>query len=74
VEDVAGDADERNYENEFEWVDDVVAELRGGDVETKDKRYCEAKDRRAAKDGIDADEETDGNAPSELLRGCSHTK
>ena len=74
MEDAAGDVDERNHENEFERIDDVVAELRGGHIETKDKGYCEAKNRGAAKDGIDADEETDGNTPGEFLWGCSHTK
>jgi len=72
VEDAAGDVDERNYQNEFEWVDDVIAELRGGHVKTKDKCYCEAEDRGAAKDGIDSDEETDGDAPGEFFRRCSH--
>jgi len=72
VEDAAGDADERNYQNEFERIDDVVAELRGCDVEAKDKGYCEAKDRGAAEDGIDADEQAGGDTPGEFFRRCSH--
>ena len=63
VEDAAGEADERNDQDEFERIDDVVAELRGGDVETEDKGYGEAEDGGAAEDGIDADEEADGDAP-----------
>ncbi len=74
VKDAAGDADERNYQDEFERIDDVVAELRGSHVETKDKSYCEAKDRGAAKDGIDADEQTGCDTPGEFLWGCSHAQ
>jgi hypothetical protein len=66
--------DERNYQDEFEGIDDVIAELRGGQVEAKDKSYCEAKDRSAAEDWIDADEQADGDAPGEFLWGCSHPK
>lgn len=74
VEDATGNTDERKYQNELKWVDDVVAELRGGDVETKDKGYSEAKDRGASNDGIDADEEADGYAPCEFFRGGSHAE
>ena len=74
VEDAAGNADERNHQNEFKRIDDVVAKLRGGQVETKDKGYCEAEDRRASKNGIDADKEADGDAPGKFFWRCSHAK
>ena len=74
VEDAAGNADERNEQNEFKRIDDVVADLRGGQVETKDKGYCEAEDRGTSEDGIDTDEEADGDAPGEFLWRCSHAK
>ena len=63
VEDAAAEADEGDDEDEFERVDDVVADLRGGDVEAEDKGQGEAEDGGAAEDGIDADEEAGGDAP-----------
>lgn len=74
VEDAARDVDEWDDENEFERIYDVIANLRGGYVETKDKREGEAEDGGAAEDGVDADEETDGDAPCQFFRGCSHAK
>ena len=74
VKDAAGNADERDYKNEFKRIDDVVAKLRGGQVETKDKGYCEAEDRGTSEDGIDADEEADGDAPGEFFWRCPHAK
>jgi len=50
----------------------VVAYLRGRYVEAEEKGYCEAEECGAAQDGIDADEEADGDAPGELFRSCSH--
>ena len=74
VKDAAGNADERDYKNEFKRIDDVVAKLRGGQVETKDKGYCEAEDHGTSEDGIDADEEADGDAPGQFLWGGSHAQ
>ena len=74
MEDEAAEAHERDYEQEFERIDDVVAYLRGRYVEAEEKGYCEAEECGAAQDGIDADEEADGDAPGELFRSCSHTQ
>jgi hypothetical protein len=74
VEDAACDTNERNYENEFKRINDVVAELRGGHIETKENGYCEAEDRGAPKNGVDADKEAGGDAPGELFRRGSHAK
>lgn len=63
VEDAAGETDERDDEDDFERIDDVVAQLGGGDVEAQDESYSEAKDGGAAEDGVDADEEAYGEAP-----------
>jgi len=52
----------------------VVADLRCGYVETKDKCQSEAEDGGAAEDGIDADEEAGGDAPRQLFRRCSHAE
>ena len=71
MEDEAAEAHEWDYEEQFERIDDVVSYLRGGHVEAEDKGHCEAENGRAADDGIDADEETDGDAPGEFLWSCS---
>jgi hypothetical protein len=63
VEDAAGGADEGDDKDEFERVDDVVAELGGGYVQAKEKRCGEAEDGGNAEDGADADEEAGGDAP-----------
>jgi len=74
VEDAAGGADERNDEDELERIDDVVAELRGCDVEAEDEGQGETKDRGAAEDGVDADEESCGDAPGEFFGRCAHSE
>ena len=74
MEDAAGDVDEGDDEDELERIDDVVADLRGGDVEAEDEGDGEAEDGGAAEDGIDADEEAGGDAPGELFRGGSHAE
>jgi hypothetical protein len=48
--------------------------LRGGYVEAEDEGQREAEDGGAAQDGIDADEEADGDAPGESFRRGSHAK
>ena len=74
VEDAAGDADERDDQDQLERIDDVVAELRGGDVEAEDEGNGEAEDCGAAEDGIDADEESGGDAPGQLFGRGSHAE
>ena len=74
VKEEASEADQRDHEDKLERIDDVVSYLRGGYVETKEKGHCKAENSRAADDGIDADEETDGDAPGEFLWGRSETE
>lgn len=63
VEDAAADANKGDDEDQLERVDDVIAKLRSGYVEAKDEGHGEAEDRGGTKNRIDADEETDGDAP-----------
>jgi len=63
VEDAAGEADERDDEKYFDGVDDVVTDLRGGYVEAEDECQGEAEDGGASEDGIDANEDSRGDAP-----------
>jgi len=74
MEDEAAKAHERDDEQEFERIDDVVAYLRCCNIEAEDKGYREAEECGAAEDGIDTDEEADGDAPGELFRSCSHAE
>lgn len=74
VEDDIAEADEGDEEQEFEGVDEVVGQLRGGDVEAEEEGRGKADDGGASEDGVDADEEADGDAPGELLRGGSHAE
>lgn len=74
MEDAAGDVDERNDEDELERIDDVVADLRGSDIEAEDEGYGEAEDGGAADDGVDADEQAGGDAPGKLFGRCSHSQ
>jgi hypothetical protein len=74
VEDSAGDADERDDQKEFERIHNVIAQLRGGNVEAEDNGQREAEDGGAAKDGVDADEEAGSDAPGELFRRRSHAE
>lgn len=74
VEDATPDPDEWNDEDQFERVDDVVAELRCCDIQTEHKRYGQAEQRSAANDRIDADEEACGDAPGELLWRGAHAE
>jgi hypothetical protein len=74
VEDSAGCVDEWDDQDEFEWVDDVVADLRGGYVEAEDEGQSEAEKRSASEDGIDADEKAGGDTPGKLFRRSSHAE
>ena len=74
MEDATRDVDERKDKDDLEGVDDVVAYLRGGDIETEDEGDGKAEDGGASKDGIDADEEADGDAPGQLFRRGSHAE
>ena len=74
AEDDIAEADEGDEEQELERIDHVVGELRGGDVEAEEEGRREAGDGGAAEDGIDADEQADGDAPGEFARGGSHAE
>jgi hypothetical protein len=74
VKDTTGDADEGDYQDDLQRVNDVVGELRCGYVEAKEKGDEEAEKGGAAEDGVDADEEADGDAPGQFLRGGSHAE
>ena len=74
VKEDSPDVDEGDEEQEFERVNEVVGQLRGGDVEAKDECCRKTKDSGAAKNGIDADEEADRDAPGEFLRRRSHAQ
>jgi hypothetical protein len=74
MEDAARGMNERNHQEEFERIDNVVANLRGRYVETEDKGERKAKYSRASEDGIDADEESGSNAPGQLLRRGPHAQ
>lgn len=66
MEDAAGDVDEGDDQDEFQRVDDVIGQLRGDQVEPENERRGEAEDGGGSEDGIDADEESDGDAPGEF--------
>ncbi len=74
AEDEVAEAEEGNDQQEFEGIDDVIGQLRGGDVEAQQERCREAEDGRAAEDGIDADQQADGDAPGELSWGSAHAE
>ncbi len=70
----AAKVDEGEDEEEFEGVDGVVADLGCGDIEAEEVGRRKAEEGGAAEDGVDADEEADGDAPGELLRGGAHAE
>lgn len=74
MEEAAGEADEGNDEQYLEGVDDVVSDLRGGYVQAEDEGDGEAGDCGASEDGIDADEDSRGDAPGQLFGSGSHTE
>lgn len=67
MEDNRAEVDEGDYEKKFKRVNDVVAELGRGEVEPAGKSSGEAEDGGASEDGIDADEQAEGDAPGKLL-------
>lgn len=74
AEDDVAEADEGDQEQQFEGVGEVVGQLRGGNIEAEDECRGEAEDGGAAQNGVDADEEADGDAPGEFLRGGAHAE
>lgn len=69
VEQVYADLDERDEEQQVQRCDDVQADLRGDVVEAEDP--CDQGDRDGgdAYGGVDADDETEGEAPRHAPRG-----
>ena len=63
---------EGNHQSQLEWVDEIVAELRAGDVEAKERGDQETKDRRAAKERIDPNQQSCGDTPGKPLGRCAH--
>lgn len=74
MEDYVAESDEGDQEQEFKRVDEVVGQLRGGDIEPQQECCGEAEDGSAAENRVDTDEEPDGDAPGQLLRGRSHAE
>ncbi len=74
VEDAGGDVQEGEDQQELQRIDDVAAELGGGDVEPEEEGGGEAQDGGASEDGVNADEESGGDAPGEFVRGGSHAQ
>ena len=74
VEEAAAGADERNDQNDFQRIDDVIGELRSGDVEPESRGEDEAKQGGRAEQGIDADDEAGGDAPGEAFGRGSHAE
>ena len=63
VKDAGADVEEGNDQEKLKGIDDVAAQLRGGDVEPEDEGGGEAEDSGAAEDWVDADEKPGGDAP-----------
>ena len=74
MEDAACDVDEGDDEEDFKRVDDVVADLRGGNVEAEDECDGKAEDGGAAEDGVDANEDAGSYAPCESFGCGSHAE
>lgn len=74
MEYAAREVDERDDQEDFERVDDMVADLGGGYVEAEDEGDGKAKDGGAAKDWVDADEKSCGYAPCEFFGRGSHAE
>ena len=52
----------------------MIGELGGGEVEAEKECSGETDHGGAAKDGVDADEEADGDAPGEFFGGRTHAE
>lgn len=74
MKDATRSVNERNHQEEFKRIDNVVANLRGRDVQPEDEGKRKAKNRRTADDRIDPDEQPGSDAPGELLRRGAHAE
>lgn len=74
VEDAAGEPDEGDDQQELDRIDDVVAQLRSGNVEAEEEGEGEAEEGGAAEDGVDADQQAGGETPGEVFRCGSHAQ
>ncbi len=74
MEDATRRMNERNYQDQFERINHVVANLRRSNIQPEDEGERKAKNRRAPEDGIDADEQPGSNAPGQLLRCGAHAQ
>ena len=74
VKDTAGSADEWDDENQLQRIYDVIADLRGCDIETEEESQSKTEEGGAAEDGVDADEKAGCDAPGKFFGGCSHAE
>lgn len=74
MKDPCSDVDERNYEEKFQWVDNVIRKLRRRHVQSQDEGRGQAQDCGAAQQRIDADHEANGDTPCQVPRRSSHAQ
>lgn len=74
VEGEGTEADKGDDEQEFQRIDEMVGQLRGGDIEAQCEGRREAEDGGAAQDWVDADEQANGDAPCQFLRRGPHAE
>ena len=66
--------EEGNDKGEFQGEHGVVGDLAGDDVEPEEEGHGETQDGGASEQGVDADEESGGDAPGQRARAGSHAQ
>jgi len=74
VEQATGYAQEWDNEKKLKRVNDMISDLRGGNVQAEEECCGQTEQSRAAEDGIDADQEAGRDAPCQLFRRGPHAK
>lgn len=74
MEDAAGDVDEWYEQEQFKRIDDVVGQLRRDEIEPQYECGCETEDGGAAENGVDADEQAEGDAPGKFSGRRTHAQ
>jgi len=74
VEDAVAELNEEEEERELQRVDDVVGDLRRDEVEPEDAGQDKTDDGGRTKQGIDADDDAEGERPGEAAGAAADTQ
>lgn len=64
MKEIAAQLQEGNEQKQLNWIEQMIDQLGDGYVQAQEHRQCQAQDCRRTQNGIDPDQQSQGNTPS----------